>query len=475
MTESPRFKSAVIAVLALSLGWALLVHPTYAFDLNSDALYIDDLWRSFFDGRGFRAWILPPGPSLFPDLPLYALSTLVGPDLGLRHTLYAFWVAALLYGALASCMRRWLGMGALDSALAALAGLALYVALLSPESGLGDIFRPSHHGGTLVVALWALALAPGEGEEPGPLALLLWTLTVAAAEFSDPMFLGWAVLPLLGFCRARGRMNPAWILSLAAGLLASRLAMDWMRHSGGPMVSVLQWGYFRAHRGAVMAEGVRGMAYVAEHAPALGALALLWLAWIGRRLSPALAWFSLLAALSTLAPLLFTGKIAGRHLLPLYFIPAAFLPAFVWSRAGAWLAPFSLALALSLAWSCAQAESPELKAPYPEALAQLEGGLERPGAMAGWADYWSARRLRLLSRRGLWLDPVGTELAGDLGLARYPFISNTRLPALKHSLVLMDKLDPAGVIKAFGKPRAVKRYGGMEVWFYPEDKDLALR
>src|SRR4051812_18616235 len=128
MPRHPRLPLLSFLLLCLALLWTFLARPAFLPGLNSDSLYIDDLWASFFDGRGFRAWYLPPGPSFFPDLPLYALSLAAGPDLGLRHLLYALLSAGLLAGGAALCCRRLLGLSGLDSCLCAFSGLGFYLA-----------------------------------------------------------------------------------------------------------------------------------------------------------------------------------------------------------------------------------------------------------------------------------------------------------------------------------------------------------
>lgn len=471
-----RITLKIFAALALILAWTLLVRPHFSLALHSDSLYIDDLWRSFFDGRGLKAWSLPPGPSFIPDLPLYALSTLAGQDLGLRHALYALLQAALIWAGLALCARRYFVLAWPEAMLGALTGLSFFVLLLTDQSGLSDLFQPTHHGGSVAAMLWILALAP-DRERPGYFALALWALALACLIFSDKSLLAWAILPLMVMQAMQGRLYAKWVVAVLLGLGIASLAATWMREHGGPRVSSFNTEYFLQHVPELLRGGFGSLADSLKAAPALGLIALLWFGWVSWQAGAGLACFFLLSALSTVFLGALVGGISGRHLFPLYFSPAAFLPLWLFQRvrgAGPILALTCLACMALLCASMGLPSLDALRAPYPSEVSALEDALGRPDQVSGYAEYWQCRRFRMLSRRGLWLDPAGTELSADGRLKNYFFISNSAMRPTPHFYVIMKGLEPKGVEKAFGKPQLEQDIGGFEVWFYRPDRDLKL-
>jgi hypothetical protein len=82
----------------------------------------------------------------------------------------------------------------------------------------------------------------------------------------------------------------------------------------------------------------------------------------------------------------------------------------------------------------------------------------------------------MLSRKGLWLDPMDSSLAGARGLVPFGFICNGRVRPGPHTYVIVDGLGEAGVARAFGAPDTAsrRRIGGWELWFYGA-RDLGLR
>jgi hypothetical protein len=469
---------ACVAGLALILAWSMLARPTLLLELNSDTLYIDDFWASLFDGRGWRAWNLPPNPSFFPDVALYALSTLAGADWGMRHAVYALLQGAMLGWGLALCGRRYFGLPWPEALAASLAGLTLYILLLSPASGLGDLFQPSHHGSSMAMLLGMLAFFPRSSALLKPWEFAAWALAAALACYSDRSILAWAFVPALVMMAVEGSWRWSWILAVLAALEAASLANAALERGGGPRISYPLLSYFAAHMLPMALAGLQSVARVFAQAKALGCLGLAWLVWACARWKAPLAWFTLASAASTLVLAVLMGGLAGRHFYPLYFLPCGFIPMALLQRQRAAFLALALLAGASLAGLCAAAGGPwgpRLRSPYPDEVAGLESALAAPRAVSGYADYWHCRRTRMLSRRGLWLDPVDSGLAGKRGLVGYAFISNGCSRPGPHGYVIVDGLGAPGVEKAFGPPALRRRIGSWEVWSYGPSRDLELR
>ena len=453
-------------LLALALLWTFLARPAFLPELNSDSLYLDDLWASFFDGRGFRAWYLPPAPSFFPDLPLYALSLAAGPDLGLRHLLYALLSAGFLAGGTALACRRQLGLGAWESCVCGLSGLGLYVAFMSSNSSLSQIFVPGHHGGAMIVALGMLALAP-QKEAPSAVALLFWALAAGMMALSDRLILAWALLPLF-FSLGRERVpRLAWFAALLTGwVLASAILFSW-RHQG-PHIGSFGIAFYFAHTGPIVREGFRSFAALIRQEIPLSLAAVAWFGFLAWRTRPALAWFSCLSALASLGIIAFAGGVSGRYFYPIFYGAAAFLPAFAALRfkgsgtAAAW----GIILVLGLRSLNAGVPSLELhREASPPGLAELEASLKAGPPSCGYADYWRSRQLRMLSKGVVWTDPLMDY--PKLGrVAPHRWISNPLAPPYPRNYVVVNGLDTACLEGTFGKPSVKKIFEGLEVWFY---------
>ena len=83
--------ASLLAALPLGILGALLlsvVASAQLAHLNSDQLYLPSLYEDLFVSHGsLRAWVLPPAPSFFPDLVLYAVAKVFTKNVGLAFAL----------------------------------------------------------------------------------------------------------------------------------------------------------------------------------------------------------------------------------------------------------------------------------------------------------------------------------------------------------------------------------------------------
>jgi hypothetical protein len=467
MTRHSRLPLLSLLLLCLALLWTFLARPAFLPELNSDSLYLDDLWASFFDGRGFKAWYLPPAPSFFPDLALTWISQAAGPDLGLRHLLYALLSAALLGGGGALCCRRLLGLGALESCLCAFSGLGFYVAFMAPNSTLSQIFVPGHHGGAMIASLGMLAFAPRRGKAPGFLALALWALAAGLMALSDRLILAWALVPLFFYLGGERAPRLAWLAAVLTGwVLASALLFYWRR--SGPHVGGFGLEFYRSNAGPLLREGLGSFATLLRREALLGLLAAAWFGFLAWKTQAGLARFCCLSGLASLGIVTFAGGVSGRYFYPIFFAAAVFSPSFAalrWKGSAAFMA---LAAVFFLGLRALNAGPPGLalhRETPPPGLAALQAQLERSPPSCGYADYWRSRQLRMLSHGKVWTEPVISYPGlGRVGPNRW--IANPLAPPYPRNYVVMNGLDRAAVQSSFGKPKKKKYFEGLEVWFY---------
>ena len=411
-----------LGALAGALLLLACLRPGYPLDLNSDALYLDDLWLSLTKGAGWSQWYFPPAPSFFPDLPLLAACAPAS-DLGLRHGLYGLLLLALLALATAWLGRRRFGLGWGEALAAGLTGSLLLAGGLAFAPAIKDLLTPAHHGGALLGSLLLLALAPGPGpgQEAGPGERFAALVLTFLLSFSDRLFLLWGVFPLLltqasqpsTFWRLDKLKWWAWV---AGGWALAELGLARLRGLTPPTVARVRWDYWLEHRGGQELAKLGELGGLVLGAGALGLLALVWLSWRVWRLlagsrdagswsgREALAWASLSAIASLLAALAL-GELLGRYTLPLFVLPALRLPLAL--PKARWLAGAAMGAALLAV--LVHAGTGKLRGwswDYPPEAVLLDASLAGRGLKVGVADYWQARRLRLLAHSHPQLLPI---------------------------------------------------------------------
>jgi hypothetical protein len=459
--------------LWLAVLWAWLgLHPA----LHADALYLHDLLQALQAGRGLGGWDLPPAPSLLPDLGLLALVRWWSEELVGAQRLYGLLMGLGLWWALACLLATLLQWRQTDARAYAAAGLLLALVLSPLNTGFMQWAVPGHHGSAFVIALglgaWGLrqkAMPSTWGRSLG-LGLLL-----GLALHSDRLLWVWGCLPL-GLLALRLNRAGQWRV---LALLALAGALAWLLGQGvsatGARTAVLRWSYLatRSVQDWVAVLGQLPLLLKANPGLSLAATAAIGLwAWPmpQRHSGPRvllLAWALVAASSLTLASVV--GGYEGRYLYPL-LLPVVLLPAFLAERAWGWERPALLLPVLaSLLWLASPTQKAGAEAVQPLELRRaqaLDAALAERGLRYGWADYWQARPLRLLSAQGtvcapmisaggrvdpyLWIGERGLFMQGD-ALQRPQF-------------VVSNGLDPAALQAHVGIPPEIVTVQDLTVW-----------
>lgn len=455
----------------LALGAWLSLHPA----LHADALYLHDLLQTLQAGRGLGGWDLPPAPSLFPDLGLLRLAYAFSDNLVEAQRLYGLAMGLLLWLLLARLLRPLLGLSKSLSRAHSAAGLLLALLLLPAGSGVGDWMQPSHHGMALLGSLWLWSWVLLQKEQASGWAATLGVgVGLGLMAQSDRLLWVWGAMPLALLAlrlKGPGRLRVLGLLLLAA--LVSALA-QWAMERTGARIATARWSYIFS-RSAADWKAVLGQLpglLQAHLGLALAAtLALgLWLRPQARRHSGPrvllLGWA--LAALASLGVASLLGSFSPRYLTLLLWLPVALLPVFLAERSEAWEKPALLLpllgalLLLGSQKSAAQASGPLEQ----QRAAALDAELGPRGLRYGWADYWQARPLRLLSGQGLLLAPVISDARGvdpylwigERGLFMQGDVLN------KPQFVVSNGLDPAALQARLGTPPEIVTVQDLTVW-----------
>jgi len=100
--------------------------------------------------------------------------------------------------------------------------------------------------------------------------------------------------------------------------------------------------------------------------------------------------------------------------------------------------------------------------PYPAAIQCLDRLQKEYHLRNGFADYWHARWIRMLSKRGLSLSQINKNLELTNYLDNKKFFS---LPG-KYQFIIVNNLVPGVIKKSVGKPDDIVFCPAMEVWLY---------
>ena len=211
--------SSALVTLALSLLGVIQLTRAAAEQLgqlNSDQLYLPSLYRDIFVDHGsLRDWALPPAPSFFPDLVLYAIAERLTGAIGLALALAVCAQFALVV-ALAWLLFRTIGAAPRPPVRDLMLSALLLLVLLSDHPMRHDFFSVAHHGGVLAVglgvaALWSRRQGEWRRRDGASMALLVFLGAV-----SDLIFLPQFLLPLCG---------AAFVL-VVSGRVAIRVALQ---------------------------------------------------------------------------------------------------------------------------------------------------------------------------------------------------------------------------------------------------------
>lgn len=472
--------------------------------LHPEALYPAAFFEEALRGRLDRwsTWTTPFAPYFFPDLPLYGLCRLVAGDALAAVLLYGAAQMLLLATGFRAVIRAGVERG---SRSAAELWLPLTVSSFVLASALGWTgsglllltYTAAFHTGALVVAVWSLALLVRGLRTPGPdrAAATALGFLVAAGVVSDRLVLPLFVVPALlvvavelAASRRKGtptgpaiRAGATVLLAALAGLGAHR----WIRSAGG--LAIAEFGATDVGRlverlGEISRAPGLGHALVDSFFSTLGTPARLgWLCWIlsvavlslshrrGVEQGPTagivlVCRWCLASVLVTAASSLALGvaqyglkvRYSGilfisRYLLGPYLLPALTLPMIAVVLLGprrAWRAGLALAAAVSVLTlglaSRTSWKGERLR--QPEDVACLDRLAAEHGLKTGLAHFYAARRITVLSRRGLHVDQVSERF--------FPmtWIDDSRREGA-YDFVLVHRIDP-DVVETLGPPDA---------------------
>jgi hypothetical protein len=469
-----RWQGWWVVALWLGLLWAWLgQHPV----LNSDALYLFDLADGLFKGRRGLLWDLPQAPSFFPDLGVvWAIRLLVpAPQACLRF--YGLCMGLWAWSALDAFQCAWLGLEPGGSRPLAALGLVLALLLAAPQTALNAWLLPGHHGSAFIASL--MLGAWGLRQFRGPQA---WSCNFLAAGLaglllgSDAFFGLWGLAPLLwlGWRSGAVMTRRGW---LAVGVLAMAcLLMLALPSLAGARVSSLPFRLLadRGWRGQAAAlEPLGGILADSGALLVVVGLALALVLIPGRgRVAGGRAWSGgvLLAFLMTLWVMAFMGSVNGRYLYLAGLLPLWLLPALAVERWGPIRRAVPVILGMvGLAALAFVASAPQSVPLERRQAAWLDGVLAKRGLSFGWADYWSARPLRLFSQGATLTVPVIADGAGQF--QPYFWIGDRSLFLADHFLeepqfVVQNGLDEASLRRQMGQPHETLQGEGLRVLIY---------
>jgi len=141
---------AMLALLSVSMAAVVVSylagHVVQANLFNADALYLPTLMADLLGGGGaLRDWYLTPAPYFFPDMPMFALAYLLGPDAYSQILIFACLQIALLALLLYVLARQLAPRGAL--AVAGTACIGLMWAALNAGDPFVLLLASAHHYG----------------------------------------------------------------------------------------------------------------------------------------------------------------------------------------------------------------------------------------------------------------------------------------------------------------------------------------
>jgi hypothetical protein len=452
--------------------------------LNADTLSVPEIWATLKAGGRLGDWSMGNHAFIFPDLLLYQIAAWLTPGVAERQVAYGLVLGFLVWWVGAGLAAELFYLKRSQARAYVAAGLAMGLPFLKEESGLGQWFFPSHHGGaflaSLALSLWVLR----QRQRPSGPAGVLWAgLLCGLVHASDGVFATWALLPALCLSLPQSWAMKARLAAvIVLSFLFKFLFITGLKAQGMKLLH-FEWGYFLAHAHDLLSQAaLQSSGFAASYAIPLGLAALFagCLLWRWRsEPSPAalgLAWFGLLAVAVILASL--QGQLSGRYLTWCLWVPAMLGPAWVASRWPA-LGRWALILPAGLAFFWVTLFSPPIPADQPEQrqAAWLDTQLTQRGVHLGWSDYWHSRPLRLFSRQGAQLVPVITDWGG---LQAFEWVSYRPFfavdPELKHpQFVVLNGLDPAKVVDRLKRKGEEVQGEGLTVWFYQPPAHTELR
>jgi hypothetical protein len=462
---------------------------------NADALLPGAfVWEAINHPESWRGFEWPRIPSLVPDGLIYGVLQALSGSWRMAQLVYAIISLAGLAGLAGHIGRR---LGGLPWSVAAnlfLAATAIvFVVAAASDAGAWHLHLlvPAYHSGPLILSVACLALAPRDsalrdkaprvkalGAAPWRCAALL-SLS-CAGTFSDKLFIGFFLLPLLAALlallatraltrRHAGVVALLGITGCALGLLADRLVFPGLllREADVALLPL-----------AMLARGRAFLATPYAYAALALNAAMLLPFWREKIRGEQLFWWvagaSATVPTTILAALLWENAESQRYLGALMWWPlllwAPGLARLLPERMRFVLRPASIAVALLSAVGLSGGHPPG--SAMVEWKDRLTSCVARTGREAGLADYLVARRMTMASDWTMQVEQIDRAGAGRVwgNNPRWFNADHTdprRPPAF--SFIVMTHLDQTAIRTFYGAPDGILRCPGDHlVWLYED-------
>jgi hypothetical protein len=474
---------------------------------QSDALYPSALFQDMIGDGSLSGWSLPPAPYFIPDLPIVSLFQWMG---GVRFAMFAaaITIFLLLYLSFRMLLQE-LERGRQIASITVLNDLFLllfFYILLFDRSVFVHLILPGHHAGNLIltnVSLLLLLRIVHRGAE----SLLIWLAAlIFISNLSDSLFTLTFVIPSLAITpliwnRMEQRRGILVIMTILTGYALSVYALRIFRDQGVVFIpdlnamkhlktGLVQGGFFEDmfHAGALFFEQ-NPAAYLWPFIMA-GCLSLF--VYVTKRNGThhdvaMLSFFYLTAAALNFAGNLFTGLHFNNGLFSLrYLLFIPLFPILFLTYGVAHILPLRVSASLRLKRTGVLAFAAlmvilsgavliRVYAAHIEedAISCLDSYSERYSLKRGLSDYWNAKRITLLSRKGLILNQVDRELKPYHWISNIEwFISDDLEPV---TFIITDRLDTALILSRFGAPAASFQCAGTTTFVYNRPGDRVFR
>ncbi|WP_334190313.1 hypothetical protein [Noviherbaspirillum sp.] len=467
---------------------------------NADALYLPTLYGDVIEGQGrLNQWVLTPAPYFVPDWPIYfamhgALSTPY-------HAIAGFFAVqiALTFALVVFVYRKFLDSQGAWPLAAASVLLLSWLATIHVQPYNFLLSNAFHYGAFLLLLFSIVLLNAGLESDEGTakkyaVALLL---LVAASSLSDKLFIAQFSLPAL-FCLPflyRHRVRARLVLFGASVSAGTLLGVALYRFVVPNRVSGSPGGFFENPMQNV-GELWRIVKAFYAASPFVAAILVLfyigmiWLVILGRRRKQAvdaipaklrfLVLFNLIAPAFVLAVAICrTQPISDRYLLPVFFLPIILGPLilYLFLRTSAAKNMAAVAAAIGAIVFLAQLVNFTFKdfsgirqAYYPAEVECIDAALAKHGLKHGVANYWDAKKVRVLSKT----KPTVAQMSVDLTPFEWITSKDFYRPSYEFALVTFDQrsggVDEKRLLEINGQPEDFAQCGATKVFMYPQKK-----
>ncbi len=495
----------VASVAALFIRMAPAARHEYLY--NADLLYLPSLFTDIAHGGSLIDWHFSNAPYLFPDIALFLPIWALAPNMFVAIAIFGAAQLLLLAGGFS-----WLASRSACSPLAAALALVCGAAFCAAVDRYGETYRLAiasvFHVGLLVVMPFALAVAGGllTAETRwrriglGATLALLTGLTVASDllylfQVALPMALTCALMGLRGVVgrRAAGRVLAVVGLSSLAGIAFERLTQP---YRGAVTTSLSASGASTALKES-LATFPRILGLWLGVALAAFVIAGLWALLRGLRkpegvrgggvtrllaLGSVLGGFALMLAVAVL-----TDKPTDRYVLNVFYIgPFLAWPLLIGPglareprrRLAGLVAAGALALLLDAAPALPNlATAAAYGDYYPPLVSCIDANAARYGLRSGIAQYWQARPVEMLSRRGLHVVTLLPDLLAWHWLSNISWYNREiNFAVVDHSQSgAMFGFTARALTGRFGAPAAIISCGTSDIYVYNRPSDAQFR